>query len=165
MYFDAWDGKGNITVEAPKTVVKSELVTKPSKPSYSGNSYIIKFQFWLNDEYKAGLVVDGVYGPKTKAAALKALQTELNRQFGAKLAVDGKWGPKTKSAVRTVRKGAKGNITRIIQGMLYSFGYDPKGFDGIFGNGTEVAVIAFQEDKNLSVDGVVGKNTFEEMFG
>ncbi|MGQ4666537.1 peptidoglycan-binding domain-containing protein [Metabacillus halosaccharovorans] len=123
-----------------------------------------KFQEWLNKVYKAGLVVDGIYGPKTKKAALKALQTELNRQFGAKLAVDGIWGPKTKAVIRTVGEKAKGNITRIIQGMLYCLGYNPKGFDGIFGNGTEAAVRAYQKDHVLSVDGVVGENTFDKMF-
>lgn len=48
--------------------------------------------------------------------------------------------------------------------MLYCLGYDPKGFDGIFGNGCESAVKAFQDDHNLSVDGVVGQNTLDEMF-
>jgi len=81
------------------------------------------------------------------------------------LAVDGIWGSKTKSAIRTVVRGAEGNITRNIQGMLYSMGYDPKGFDVIFGNGCETAVKAFQDDhQNISGDGVVGKNTFARCF-
>ncbi|MBO1515654.1 peptidoglycan-binding protein [Metabacillus bambusae] len=149
-----------------KAKVQSKPVNKPnsstSKPS--GNSYIKKFQQWLNTFYKADLVIDGVYGPKTKAAAIKALQTELNRQFNAGLVVDGKWGPKTHSAIRTASKRAEGNITRIIQGMLYCLGYDPKGFDGDFGNGCDAAVREFQDDENLSIDGRVGKNTFSKMF-
>ncbi|MCV9886228.1 peptidoglycan-binding domain-containing protein [Metabacillus halosaccharovorans] len=144
--------------------MKTEVVTKPSKPTYSGNSYIRKLQEWLNKVYKADLVVDGIYGPNTKKAALKALQTESNRQFGAKLVVDGIWGHKTKSAIRTVSRGAEGNITQIIQGMLYCLGYDPKGFDGIYGNNTFYAVKKFQDDKNLSIDGLCGRNTFAEMF-
>lgn len=154
------------TVQAPKTEVKTEVVTHPSKtnPTSTGNSFIKKFQDWLNKTYKCNLVVDGIYGPKTKKVALMALQTELNKQFGAGLKVDGIWGPKTKAAIRTVSRGAKGNITRIIQGMLYCLGFDPKGFDGIFGNGSYYAVIAFQKKNKLAQDGIVGRNTFEKMF-
>lgn len=147
------------TVAAPKQQVKSEVVKKPS-----GNSFIRKFQEWLNKTYKYNLVVDGIYGPKTKKAALMALQTELNKQYGAGLKVDGIWGSKTKAAIRTVSRGAKGNITRIIQGMLYCLGFDPKGFDGDFGNGTLYAVMAFQKKNKLTEDGLAGKATFEKMF-
>ena len=51
------------------------------------------------------------------------LQAELNRQYGAGLAVDGLKGPKTLAACPTVRKGAKGNITRLIQKRLNSVGF------------------------------------------
>lgn len=158
--------EGATTVQAPKAEVKTEVVTKPSesKPASSGNSYIKKFQEWLKNEYKYQIALDGIFGPKTKKIALMALQTELNRQFNAGLIVDGIWGPRTKDAIRTVSSGAKGNITRVIQGMLYCLGYDPKGFDGIFGNGTYFAVIAFQKNNKLTQDGFVGKNTFEKMF-
>ncbi len=148
------------TVEAPKTVVKTEVVV--NKPV--NENKISTFQSWLNTNYKAGIKVDGLYGPKTKKAALMALQTELNKQFGAGLKVDGIWGPKTKAAIRTVSRGAKGNITRIIQGMLYCLGFDPKGFDGDFGNGSYYAVMAFQKKNNLTQDGLAGRNTFEKMF-
>ncbi|WP_299090319.1 peptidoglycan-binding protein [uncultured Metabacillus sp.] len=149
-----------------KAIGQSQPVKKQntSTSNPNGNSYIKKFQQWLNQEYNVGLVVDGIYGPKTKAAAIKALQTEFNKQFGAQLVVDGKWGPKTKAAVRTISRGAKGSITRIIQGMLYSLGYDPKGFDGIFGDNSFYAVRKFQGDKKLTVDGLCGKNTFNEIF-
>ncbi len=147
------------TVEAPKTEVKTEVVTNP-KPK----GKIETFQNWLNQTYKTGIKSDNLYGPKTKKAALMALQTELNRQFNAGLIVDGIWGPKTKAAIRTVSRGAKGNITRIIQGMLYCLGFDPKGFDGIFGNGSYYAVMAFQKKNKLTQDGLVGRNTFEKMF-
>ena len=50
-------------------------------------------QTWLNDNYDAGLAVDGIYGRLTKAALVCALQTELNRQCDAGLVVDGIFGP------------------------------------------------------------------------
>lgn len=148
---------------------KASVSTPVSKPKTtntkpSGNSYIKTFQEWLNNNYKTGIAEDNIYGKNTKKAALKALQTELNKQYRAGLVVDGIWGPKTEVSIRTVSRGAKGNITRIVQGMLYSFGYDPKGFDGIFGNGCFYAVMKFQENRKLSVDGKVGKTTFNKIF-
>ncbi|MFC0271140.1 peptidoglycan-binding protein [Metabacillus herbersteinensis] len=147
-------------ISTPKPVSKPQS----SSINQSGNSNIKAFQTWLNTNYRTDLVVDGVNGPKTKTAAIKALQTESNKQFNSKLVVDGKWGPKTQSAIHTVRKGATGNITRIIQGMLYCLGYDPKGFDGEFGNGSYEAVRDLQDDKHLNIDGLVGKATWSKMF-
>ena len=100
----------------------------------------------------------------TRKAATAALQTELNAQFGKGLTVDGIWGSKTKAACVNVKQGASGNLTRIIQGVLYCRGYDPKGFDGIFGSGCADAVKAFQEGHGLTADEIVGKNTWEALL-
>ena len=126
--------------------------------------YTAQFQMWLNDTYNAGLVVDGIWGPRTRAAAIRAFQTELNDQFGADLDVDGIWGPKTQAAAVNVRRGARGNLTRIIQGTLYARGYDAHGFDGIFGPGCERAVRAFQHNSGLWADGIVGPNTWAALL-
>ena len=123
-------------------------------------NYPAQFQSWLNAGYYAGLTEDGLWGPKTRKAATAALQAELNAQFSKRLAVDGIWGSKTKAACVNVKEGARGNLTRIIQGTLYCRGYDPKGFDGIFGAGCAAAVKAFQTNQGLSADSVVGKNTW-----
>uniref|UniRef100_UPI003AF6CAF9 peptidoglycan-binding domain-containing protein n=1 Tax=Adlercreutzia equolifaciens TaxID=446660 RepID=UPI003AF6CAF9 len=62
------------------------------------------------------------------------------------------------------RYEARGNITRVLQGMLYCKGYTPKGFDGIFGDGTHEAVGAFQQRNGLEKDYVAGRNTFRKLF-
>lgn len=123
------------------------------------NGDIANVQTW------AGSAADGIYGPNTKKALLKVLQSELNKQFGKGLAVDGIWGPKTKAAIVTVRKGARGNITKVLQGALICNGYDTNGFDGIFGSGTETALRKYQITSGLGVDGIAGKATFARMFG
>lgn len=113
----------------------------------------------------AGSTADGVWGPRTKAALVRKLQSELNAQFGRRLAVDGVWGAKTKAACVNVRRNASGNITRVLQGALICHGYSTNGFDGVFGGGTEAAVRAYQRSRGLSVDGVAGPNTFGALLG
>lgn len=87
------------------------------------------------------------------------LQQELNHQFKRGLTVDGLKGPKTLNACPTVKKGAKGNVTRLIQERLNSVGFS-LGVDGIFGTATYNAVKVFQRNRGLSQDGIVGKNTW-----
>ena len=134
------------------------------EPLHSGDDQIREIQNWLNNTYGTGIAEDGYYGPETKGALVKALQTEFNRQFGANLDIDGIFGSLTKGACENIRIGAEGNITHIIQAMLYCLGYNTNGVDGIFGNGTDNAVRQFQADNGLSVDGIVGENTFEKLF-
>ena len=64
----------------------------------------------------------------------------------------------------TLRKGARGNITKLLQEKLVSHGYNTNGIDGIFGLGTEKAVISFQKNNGLVVDGIVGKNTWRKLL-
>ena len=56
-------------------------------------------------------------------------------------------------------KGDKGGGTREIQTALKSLGYDLD-VDGDFGEDTDTAVRAFQRESKLTMDGVVGKNTW-----
>lgn len=88
------------------------------------------------------------------------LQAELNRQYNTGLAVDGLKGPKTLAACPLVKKGARGNITRLIQKRLNSVGFHLS-TDGIFGSGTYNAVNVFQKNRGLYQDGKVGKKTWD----
>ena len=148
-----------------QTVTGGTPAQESTSDTIDAQSYPAQFQAWLNSGYSAGLTVDGLWGPKTWAGAIRALQTELNNQFSKGLTVDGIFGSKTKDACINVRQGARGNLTQLIQGVLYCRGYDPAGFDGIFGAGCAAAVQSFQRAQGLSVDGVVGKNTWEALLG
>lgn len=88
------------------------------------------------------------------------LQEELNRQYNMGLVVDGLKGPKTLAACPLVKKGARGNITRLIQKRLNSVGFHLS-TDGIFGSGTYNAVNVFQKNRGLYQDGKVGKKTWD----
>ena len=72
---------------------------------------------------------------------------------------------KSPSGQPTLRRGSKGDAIRELQTMLLKLGYDlgPCGIDGDFGKSTDAAVRSFQSDHRLTVDGVVGKNTWAEM--
>lgn len=154
-YVDA-EGWGKIARGDGVTPTVPEPPAAPEPVACNGD--IAAVQAW------AGSAQDGIYGPKTKAALLKVLQSELNKQYGKGLAVDGIWGPKTKAAIVNVRKGAQGNITKCLQGALICNGYATNGFDGIFGSGTESAVKKFQAARGLSADGIAGKQTFAKLF-
>ncbi len=142
----------------------SKAIYTPAPPTPSGNATIKYIQGTLNQRYNTGLVCDGYYGNLTKRALIKGLQHELNIQFGARISEDGIFGPATKNACRIVSKGARGNITWLIQAKLYCIGYATNGIDGIYGNGTQDAVRRFQANNGLIRDGICGKNTFEKLF-
>ncbi|WP_378176250.1 DUF4157 domain-containing protein [Aquimarina sp. SS2-1] len=63
--------------------------------------------------------------------------------------------------IKFIRKGSKGLHVEKLQKGLMNIGFAlPKfGADGDFGNETERAVIGFQNEYNLQVDGVVGEET------
>ncbi len=57
------------------------------------------------------------------------------------------------------RYGSRGQEVAEIQRKLTSLGYYYAGIDGIYGSRTQDAVIRFQKDNGLAVDGIAGKNT------
>ena len=86
------------------------------------------------------------------------LQEECNKQGFSNQKVDGIAGPNTLNGSPMVRRGARGNITKLIQEKL---GISA---DGIFGANTEVAVKNYQRTNGLSLDGIVGRNTWRKLL-
>lgn len=99
----------------------------------------------------------------SKKDLIQTLQAELNKQFKRGLKVDGIFGPKTKAACVSVRKGAKGNITKVLQQALQLHGHKLDA-DGLFGTKTQQQVRGFQQAKGLKVDGVAGAGMFEKLL-
>lgn len=129
---------------------------------------LIKFQ------RNYGLDADGLAGKATFAkldeviakkkapkgdAWISKLQAECNKQKFSNQKVDGFAGPNTLKACPTLRKGASGEITKLLQERLVSLKYNTNGIDGKFGNGTHNAVVAYQKAKGLYADGIVGQGT------
>ncbi len=61
------------------------------------------------------------------------------------------------------RYGSRGDEVTAIQRELTSRGYYFAGIDGIFGKATENAVIQFQKDNGLRIDGIAGSETLSAL--
>lgn len=55
------------------------------------------------------------------------------------------------------------DVTRLQQALAQR-NFNPRGADGIFGNNTRAAVMAFQRSQGIGVDGVVGPDTARRLF-
>lgn len=132
--------------------------TKPATQVVTGLIDTVKeVQYWLNNNYSAGLIPDGLYGRLTKKALVKALQKTLG------VDADGEYGPITNRAVKVVRKGSTGALVKVLQAFLVCNGYKAAYVDGDFGKGTEEAVKAYQKRCGILVDGEAGRDTFSRL--
>lgn len=103
--------------------------------------------------------VDGDFGPLTKAA-VQAFQSSRG------LAADGIVGPQTwPQLIIEVQQGSNGDAVRAVQSQIHGRGDGANqiAVDGIFGPITNGAVRAFQTLLGLSVDGIVGPQTWNHL--
>lgn len=126
--------------------------------------------------------VDGKYGTGT-VAAIVAFQTQNG------LKVDGAAGSGTYSVLfsdnakeytktetaaptatpaatpsRTLRSGDTGDDVKSVQTQLKTLGYYTGSVDGKYGSGTVSAIVAFQKNNNLTMDGVAGSGTYKVLY-
>ena len=130
-------------------------------------TYVKQFQTWMNTTYGPVLDTDGSFGPLSKKAAIVSWQKQMNTSYKSALVADGVFGTACMTAANKhliSQKTQAKNLIYILQGMLYAHGYDPKGFDGVFGVGCLAAVKAFQKARKLEVDGIVGASTWQSLF-
>lgn len=66
--------------------------------------------------------------------------------------------------MKPVKVGSKGDLVKLVQLMLNEHAYQCGSVDGIFGTKTKNAVEKYQIAKGLSVDGIVGNNTYAKLF-
>ncbi|MFC3883844.1 peptidoglycan-binding protein [Bacillus songklensis] len=109
----------------------------------------------------------GYFGSLTKSSV-------LSFQRANNLAADGVVGPKTVQALEhssasshsTILKlGMKSNDVKEVQTLLKKKGYFKSTVTGYYGFITKDAVMAFQRAHNLTVDGIVGPNTYRALLG
>ncbi len=126
------------------------IIKQGDKDTEESNG-VIKVQLLLRQR-GAKIAADHIFGPKT-TEAVKAFQN------GKGLTVDGTVGNKTWPAlIVTVKLGDKGDAVRAVQSQWRFIDHD-----GIFGQGLDALVRQFQKDNKLTVDGIVGPNTWMAM--
>lgn len=160
------------------TPVTSTVAPSTSTTPTESDSLVKVVQGWLNEHYgdyfkkyescgKQLLKEDGVFGVKTKAALIVALQLWLNDFDDVSLTVDGVFGAKTKSACKIISKNTNA-FTRgamIVQAILFCYGYNPQLFTENFNDDCVKALKSYQSDHKLSDDGIAGKLFFESSLG
>ena len=111
--------------------------TTPEKPKpVIGGKYIVRYlQQVLNSDFKAGLVVDGLYGAKTEAVVKAHL----------------------------LKSGSRGAYVTWLQKALINRGYKISA-DGIFGTQTKEALIKYQKSRGISADGIAGSATIKKII-
>ncbi|MFA9458808.1 peptidoglycan-binding protein [Halalkalibacter sp. AB-rgal2] len=68
---------------------------------------------------------------------------------------------------RLLRVGSpllRGDDVRYVQGRIKVLGFDPGSIDGIYGNRTRSAVRMYQQSQRIQVDGIVGQQTWGQLF-
>ena len=152
----------------PDTPTTSTTVLKATSTKKGVQTYL---NTYYGNEIKtvlgSKLAVDGIFGSKSKKAVAIALQVELNK-LGANLKVDGLFGSGSASAftkyVGTLKKGSKGIFVTLWQCLLVGLGYNPKGIDGISGNGFVNATNLCLKAYGLSPDSVVNASDINKIL-
>ncbi|MBD1379240.1 peptidoglycan recognition protein family protein [Metabacillus arenae] len=178
-----------ITVEAPKTQVDSkiihnkEIIQSPNYLQKGDRGEAVKELQRLLKSKGHDLEIDGHFGKITEREL-----REFQANKGGRLVVDGLAGRETMDALRTkhnaspkpskptkssqpsngsaivpypghlIKRGSRGKDVERVQRAV---GVNP---DGVFGKLTESAVKEYQHRHGLTVDGLVGKNTWNTMF-
>lgn len=135
-----------------------------SKGKTTANVAAVQARLKTYGYYKT--TVDGAWGNNTLSAVLAY-------QSASGLTVDGVVGSGTASKLGlTLSSSARsGGITqgktyenvKAVQTALKKLGYYTSGVDGVWGKRTMCAVMSYQSDHGLTVDGVVGSSTAKTM--
>ena len=140
---------------------RDNLNNYPLLRSGSQGNFVYLLQFILN-QYGYNLTVDGIFGSRT-------LNSVRDFQRNNSLSVDGLVGTNTWRTLLNLppypllREGNRGAYVTFLQQLLESNLYPVGGIDGIFGSRTLSAVRTFQGANNLTVDGLVGNNTWNAL--
>ena len=143
-------------------IPRNDLSVYPLLRQGSRNNFVYLLQFILNNSFGYNLSVDGIFGNNTLSAV-------RDFQSNNGLTVDGLVGNNTWTYLLNLppypllREGSRGSYVRLLQNLLQSKFIPTGNIDGIFGSQTLNAVRAFQQENNLTVDGIVGDNTWNAL--
>lgn len=153
----------------------SGSTAKPAETTKKEGSNVKKGQKWLNSCYGTKLEnylgekleTDGIYGEKSRAAAVCIWKDVLNRKNGSNLNPANKnFLDSCKKAAKkaTIKQGASGTFVYLVEFVLSAKGFYFGAMDASFGSGLTASVKSFQKEKVLTADGVVGPETWYKLF-
>lgn len=153
-------GTGSVSV-SPTVAPTSQSVLAGQKflNGYYGNIVKASIGHLLDEDNK--------FGNDTYNACLAVWKDIANRLYGANLTITNhNFGKSCKDVAgkMPVLFGCEGTLVWIYETMLSAYGYYHDSMDGAFGSNMEKAVMAFQKDKGLEVDGVLGANSVYALF-
>lgn len=127
-----------------------------------GNGTLVAVRKFQQDN---GLEVDGVIGEQTWAALLAESQPEPEPDPTPGPEPDQpSTGTEYTVTLSLLRSGSQGAQVRTVQQLLAARGYYTGDGDGIFGELTKRAVMAYQADAGLDTDGEVGGQTWAKLI-
>lgn len=143
-------------------IPRNNLDNYPLLRNGSSNNFVYLLQFILSNDYGYKLSVDGIFGNNT-------LNAVKDFQRVNSLTVDGLVGNNTWKTLLTLptypllKQNYRDAYVKFLQQLLESKLFPVGNIDGIFGSRTARAVRAFQAANNLTVDGIVGPNTWASL--
>ena len=72
--------------------------------------------------------------------------------------------PTPETSLPTLKKGSSGSAVKTAQYALAHHGWSSLATDGVFGDKTRSAVVAFQKAHGLSADGIIGPKTWNKLL-
>lgn len=143
--------------------VNREIGSYPTIRQGARNNFVLLLQYLLN-QYGYNLSLDGIFGGATYNAV-------INFQRNNNLTQDGIVGRQTWSSLlnldptsKVLRNSSRMSAVLYLQQLLLSYLYQITSLDGVFGRETENAVREFQRENGLTVDGIVGRNTWNALL-
>ena len=129
----------------------------PTKRYGDTGSAVTTLQYLLRSKGYT-ITVDGSFGSQTQTA-VRSFQSSRG------LYVDGVVGTQTWTAlVPTLREGNTGSAVTGLQVELKAHGFYSGAIDGSFGSMTKSAVMNYQKSQGLTVDGIVGTQTWGSLI-
>jgi len=149
-------------VKADRKIVATRCVQIKGLGKLSGKYFVEQVESSIGGQkgYIQKLTLRKVEKRFTKADTVAKTTPESKKQETAPSS------PAANYTYATVRYGSRGSTVRIMQQKLTAKGYSlPRyGCDGIFGSETRSAVMAFQRNNGLTVDGICGPYTWGKLL-
>jgi peptidoglycan hydrolase-like protein with peptidoglycan-binding domain len=141
---------------APRSHIHTATLRWPVVARGARGERVVTIQYLLQQRGFHSVRADGIYGPIT-AAAVRGFQRSRHLRVTGVVSA-----PTWNRLILTVRRGSRGSAVRAVQhSMRFAYGFRFSRVTGFFGLPTQRIVMAFQRGSRLTVDGIVGFNTWQ----